>query len=127
VIPAELVKDITEKFAALERDVQSTTTYVLNTFMEISTKINGLLNALGRRIDSQFAELPVIAETTSKTFLVVESNFQDTPSLSDQLSTEIRRVARDTVQRALFEAADKQITVSDIEAIMRRVLLEHDL
>ena len=127
MIPAELVKDITEKFAALERDVQSTTTYVLNTFMEISTKINGLLNALGRRIDSQFAELPVIAETTSKTFLVVESNFQDTPSLSDQLSTEIRRVARDTVQRALFEAADKQITVSDIEAIMRRVLLEHDL
>jgi len=75
VIPAELVKDITEKFAALERDVQSTTTYVLNTFMEISTKINGLLNALGRRIDSQFAELPVIAETTSKTFLVVEINY----------------------------------------------------
>jgi hypothetical protein len=127
VVSADFVKDITDKFAALERAVQSTTTYVLNTFMEISTKVNGLPDALGRRIESRFAELPVIAETARKTFLVVQSSFQDTPNHPDQLSMEVRRVVRDTVQRAIFEVADKQITVSDIEAIMRRVLLEHDL
>jgi hypothetical protein len=127
VISAEFLKDITEKFAKLERAIQSTTTSVFNTFMEISTKVNGLPDALDRRIESRFAELPVIAETARKTFLVVQSSSQDPPSLSDHVSIEVRRVVRDTVQRAIFEAAGKQITVSDIEAIMRRVLLEHDL
>jgi hypothetical protein len=127
VVSAEFVKDITDKFAALERAIQSTTASVLNTFMEILTKVNGLPDAFGRRIESRFAELPVISETARKTFLVVQSSFQDTPSLSDQLSIEVRRVVRDTVQRAIFEATDKQVTVSDIEAIMRRVLLERDL
>lgn len=90
-------------------------------------KVDGLPDALGRRIESRFAELPVIAETARKTFLVVQSGFQDTPTLPDQLSIEVRRVVLDTVQRAIFEAAGNPITVSDIEATMRRVLLEHDL